>query len=65
MGLSIIAIIVLALFIAGKHEFQLKSFFRSFKCHKNGHKNVTVYGYTQQCKRCYKVSEISKEVAKR
>jgi hypothetical protein len=63
--LAILAV-AFAIYLTYRYEFQLKSFWRTHtKCRKTGHKWFTVYSFTQQCKVCYKVSEISHEVTKR
>jgi hypothetical protein len=62
---SILAVVVV-LWASHRYEFKLKSFWRTHtKCRKTGHKWFTVYSFTQQCKVCYKVSEIPHEVTKR
>jgi hypothetical protein len=59
-------ILGVVLWASHRYEFKLKSFWRTHtKCRKTGHKWFTVYSFTQQCKVCYKVSEISHEVTKR
>jgi hypothetical protein len=61
------AIISVAIFIWAcyRYGFQLKSFWRSNRlCRRNGHEWFTVYSFTQQCKVCYKVADLSREVTK-
>jgi hypothetical protein len=61
-GLLSIVTVGLLLYLSYRFEFRMKNWYRGLKCRKTDHKWVTVYSYTQQCRHCHKVEDISKEV---
>jgi hypothetical protein len=63
--ISALLVVAFLFYATYRWEFELKRLWSSVtKCRKTGHRWITVYGRTQQCRVCYKVLEMSREVCK-